>query len=163
PMMGSTDRGNNSWGMKTIDQTMPRAAIRSFLYPEDLSGVLELWGNAGPGVHLGRSDTPEEIHKKLAHDPDLFLVAEQEGRLVGAVLGGFDGRRGMVYHLAVASEQRRQGLGEALMQAVEARLREKGCLRYYLLVTQDNESAMKFYEQRGHDRLPLHIYARDLT
>jgi ribosomal protein S18 acetylase RimI-like enzyme len=68
----------------------------------------------------------------------------------------------MVYHLAVAVEQRRQRLGEALMQAVEARLQAKGCLRYYLLVTQDNASAMEFYEQRGHERLPLHVYAKDL-
>ena len=114
-------------------------------------------------MHVGRSDTPEEIQKKLNRDPDLFLVAEQSGRLIGAVLGGFDGRRGMVYHLAVTQDQRRQGVGETLMQAVEERLREKGCLRYYLLVTHDNDSAMRFYEQRGHERLPLHIYAKDLV
>ena len=141
---------------------MPQANIRTFRYPEDLSGVLELWENAGPGVHVGRSDSPEEIQKKLTRDPDLFLVAELDGRLVGTVMGGFDGRRGMVYHLAVVEEQRRQGLGEALMQAVEARLHSMGCLRYYLLVTQDNESAIKFYEQRGHECLPLHIFAKDL-
>lgn len=141
---------------------MPPAIIRDFSYPEDWNGVLELWGNAGPGIHVGRSDSPEEIQKKLLRDPDLFLVAELDGRLVGTVLGGFDGRRGMVYHLAVADDQRRKRLGEALMQAVEARLQAKGCLRYYLLVTQDNASAMEFYEQRGHERLPLHIYAKDL-
>ena len=141
---------------------MPQANIRTFRYPEDLISVLELWGNAGPGVHVGRSDSPEEIQKKLTRDPDLFLVAELDGRLVGTVLGGFDGRRGMVYHLAVVEEQRRQGLGEALMQAIEARLHSMGCLRYYLLVTQDNESAIKFYEQRGHECLPLYIFAKDL-
>ena len=154
--------GNSFWVMKMINRTTPQIAIRSFRYPGDLPGVLELWSNAGPGVHLGRSDTPEEIQKKLEHDPDLFLVAEQDGRLVGTVLGGFDGRRGMVYHLAVAGDQRRQGLGEALMQAVEDQLRAKGCLRYYLLVTLDNDHAREFYEQRGHERLPLHIYAKDL-
>lgn len=141
---------------------MSDVAIRPFLYPDDLISVLDLWANAGPGIHVGRSDTPDEIEKKLTRDPDLFLVAEQDGRLIGSVLGGFDGRRGMVYHLAVAASYRRQGLGEALMEAVEARLRDKGCLRYYLLVTEDNDTAMKFYEQRGHVLLPLHIYAKDL-
>ena len=141
---------------------MPQVEIRTFRYPEDLAGVFELWGNAGPGIQVGRSDTPAEIQKKLTRDPDLFLIAKLDGRLVGSVLGGFDGRRGMVYHLAVAVDQRRQGLGEALMQAIESRLQAKGCLRYYLLVTQDNRNAMQFYEQRGHDRLPLHIYAKDL-
>lgn len=141
---------------------MSDVAIRPFHYPDDLISVLDLWANAGPGIHVGRSDTPDEIEKKLTRDPDLFLVAEQDGKLIGSVLGGFDGRRGMVYHLAVAASYRRQGLGEALMEAVEARLRDKGCLRYYLLVTEDNDTAMKFYEQRGHVPLPLHIYAKDL-
>ena len=141
---------------------MSEVAIRTFRFPEDLTRVLDLWGNAGPGIHLGRSDTPDEIQKKLSRDPDLFLIAEKDGKLIGTVLGGFDGRRGMVYHLAVTADYRRKGLGEALMQAVEGRLREKGCLRYYLLVTQDNESAVKFYEQRGHECLPLHVYAKDL-
>lgn len=142
---------------------MSEVAIRPFRYPDDLIHVMQLWANAGPGIHVGRSDTPDEIEKKLRRDPDLFLVAEQDGKLIGTVLGGFDGRRGMVYHLAVAASHRRQGLGEALMQAVEARLREKGCLRYYLLVTEDNDTAMKFYEQCGHMRLPLYIYAKDIS
>jgi len=149
--------------MKMIDALKSQISIRPFRFPDDLYAVLELWSTAGPGVHIGRSDTPEEIHKKLARDPDLFLVAEHSGHLVGAVLGGFDGRRGMVYHLAVSSIYRRQGLGEAMMQAVEAQLRAKDCLRYYLLVTQDNDAAIDFYEQRGHERLPLHVYGKDLV
>ena len=51
---------------------------------------------------MGRSDTLAEITKKVQRDPDLFLVAEADGRLIGSVIGGFDGRRGMIYHLAVA-------------------------------------------------------------
>lgn len=155
--------GSSCWDTKKIDPFMPEVDIRQFCYPDDLLGVLMLWNTVGPGVHVGRSDTPEEIQKKLTRDPDLFLVAEKEGQLIGSVLGGFDGRRGLVYHLAVAVDHRRQGLGESLMQAVEDRLRSKGCLRYYLLVTQDNASAMEFYEQRGHIRLPLHVYAKDLA
>jgi ribosomal protein S18 acetylase RimI-like enzyme len=161
--MECTARGGSCWVMKTIDTLKSQISIRSFRFPDDLQAVLELWSTAGPGVHIGRSDTPEEIQRKLARDPDLFIVAELSGFLVGAVLGGFDGRRGLVYHLAVSSTYRRQGLGEALMQAVEAQLRVKGCLRYYLLVTQDNEAAIDFYEQRGHERLPLHIYGKDLA
>jgi hypothetical protein len=75
------------------------AGIRTFVYPDDFAAVYELWANAGPGLHLGRSDSQDEIAKKLERDPDLFLVAEMDGRIVGAVVGGFDGRRGLVYHL----------------------------------------------------------------
>jgi ribosomal protein S18 acetylase RimI-like enzyme len=123
--------------------------IRQFIYPEDYQAVHALWAQAGPGIHLRRSDEPQEIAKKVARDPDLFLLAEQDNAIIGSVLGGFDGRRGMVYHLAVAQDYRRQGIGEMLMQALEQRLREKGCIRFYLLVTRDNADAIRFYEKRG--------------
>ena len=85
-------------------------SIRTFHFPDDYSAVIRLWENAGPGIHVRRSDQPEEIQKKLERDPDLFLVAEHGGQIIGSVLGGFDGRRGMMYHLAVAQGNRQQGL-----------------------------------------------------
>ncbi len=136
--------------------------IRTFRFPEDYEAVYALWGNAGPGIHLRRSDDPDQIALKLQRDPDLFLVAEAEGKIIGAVLGGFDGRRGLMYHLAVDATWRGQGLGEALMDALEERLRAKGCIRYYLLVTKDNETAIQFYEKRGWQRLELYVYGKNL-
>jgi ribosomal protein S18 acetylase RimI-like enzyme len=138
-------------------------SIRAFRFPEDYPSVYVLWAEAGPGIHLRRSDELGEIQKKLERDPDLFLVAETEDEIVGAVLGGFDGRRGMVYHLAVASEYRQKGIGKVLMEELEERLRSKGCIRYYLLVTQDNERAIHFYENQGWTHLDdLLIYGKDL-
>jgi GNAT superfamily N-acetyltransferase len=99
--------------------------IREFAFTRDLDSVLDLWSAAGSGIQLGRSDEPEEIRKKLARDPDLILVAEDKGRLIGAVMGGFDGRRGMVYHLAVAAGERGKGIGRALMAELERRLQAK--------------------------------------
>jgi len=136
--------------------------IREIVYPQDFPSVLELWGVSGPGVQLGKSDTPAEIEKKLKRDPDLFLVAETRGQIVGAVLGGFDGRRGLVYHLAVRRELRGQGLGTILMDEIERRLRSKGCIRSYLLVTKDNPEALDFYDHRGWKRMDLHVLAKDL-
>ncbi len=136
--------------------------LRQFRYPEDYQAVYDLWAHAGPGIHLRRSDEPEEIEKKLRRDPDLFIVAELGGRIVGAVLGGFDGRRGMMYHLAVDASLRGCGIGEALMIALEERLRAKGCIRYYLLVTTDNDEAIRFYERRGWERLDLFVYGKNL-
>lgn len=125
--------------------------------------VRRLWENAGSGIQLRRSDEPQEIEKKIHRDPDLFLVAEAEGELVGTVMGGFDGRRGMVYHLAVIEQFRQQGIGEMLMDELERRLRAKGCIRCYLLVTTDNDSAILFYEKRGWSRMDhIHTYGKDL-
>jgi ribosomal protein S18 acetylase RimI-like enzyme len=123
--------------------------VREFHFPEDYPAARFLWENAGSGIHVRRSDEPDEIRKKLQRDPDLFLVAEANGKLIGTVIGGFDGRRGLVYHLAVAAEYRQQGVGGQLMDEVERRLKARGCIKCYLMVADDNENAIRFYEARG--------------
>ncbi len=141
----------------------PAMQIREFSYPEDYPAARTLWENAGPGIHFRRSDEPEEIEKKLVRDPDLFLIAELDGKLVGTVIGGFDGRRGLIYHLAVDASVREQGIGALLMEEVEKRLIAKGCIRSYLLVTTDNDRAMHFYEARGWSRMDtVFVYGKDL-
>ena len=136
--------------------------IREFDLSRDYAAVLALWQTAGPGVHLGRSDTPAEISKKLQRDPDLFLVADEGGAIIGSVIGGYDGRRGLVYHLAVAPERRDGGLGRQLMTELESRLRAKGCLKAYLLVTLDNPDALAFYERLGWGEMPMHLMGKEL-
>lgn len=137
--------------------------IREFLYPEDYPAARLLWENAGPGIQLRRSDDPDEIQKKLLRDPDLFLVAEADGKMLGTVVGGFDGRRGMVYHLAVTESHRKQGIGELLMDELERRLKTKGCIRCYLLVTVENGSARRFYEKYGWTQMKnVYTYGKDL-
>lgn len=137
--------------------------LRSFDLATDYATVLALWHASTPGVKVGRSDTPAELAKKLARDPDLFLVAEDEaGKIIGSVIGGYDGRRGWVYHLAVAPDQRGRGLGRALMTELETRLRVKGCLRYYLLVTPDNLDIIEFYNRLGWEIMPNTIMAKDI-
>jgi ribosomal protein S18 acetylase RimI-like enzyme len=136
--------------------------IRLFQYPQDYAAVIDLWQSVGPGVHVRRSDSAAEIEKKLQRDLDLFLVAESDGRIIGTVLGGFDGRRGMIYHLAVVQGYRQLGLGTALMDEVERRLKAKGCIRSYLMVTRDNPWALDFYSHRGWETMDLHIMAKDL-
>jgi ribosomal protein S18 acetylase RimI-like enzyme len=139
-------------------------SIREFRYPEDYARALELWNTAGEGVRVGPSDAPAEIRKKLERDPDLFLVAEAGAELVGTVIGGYDGRRGHVYHLAVAESFRRQGIGSKLMRELEARLRQKGCIRCYLIVRVGNDGAMRHYEAIGWRHLDDdYLYAKDLA
>ena len=137
--------------------------IRALRFPEDYKQVFELWQSIERGVHVGRSDTLAEIAKKLKRDPDLFLVAEAAGRIMGSVIGGFDGRRGIIYHLAVASAFRGQGVGSRLMDEVESRLRKKGCLKCYLLVTVDNTEVENYYLQRGWQPMDqVHIFGKEL-
>lgn len=112
---------------------------------------------------MGRSDTWAEIAKKLERDPDLFLVAESAGRIIGSVIGGFDGRRGIIYHLAVAPTFRGKGVGSRLMDEVESRLRIKGCLKCYLLVTVDNTEVEDYYRHRGWQQMDqVRIFGKEL-
>jgi len=137
--------------------------IREFHFPEDYDSVLDLWRGIEKGVHVGRSDSLAEIEKKIRRDPDLFLVAESDGDIVGSVLGGFDGRRGLIYHLAVAASFRGQGIGSHLMDEVESRLRAKGCLKCYLLVTLDNSEVGGYYQRRGWQHMhDIHLYGKEL-
>ena len=137
-------------------------ALREFRFPDDYDAVMRFWEGIEKGIHVGTSDAPAEIQKKIRRDPDLFLIAVSDHKIVGTVIGGFDGRRGMIYHLAVAASFRGHGIGARLMNEVEARLRAKGCLKSYLLVLQDNIEATIFYERLGWEIMDGHlIYGKE--
>lgn len=121
--------------------------------PDDYERVFALWSQAGPGLRIRPSDRREEVIKKLARDPDLFLVAESSEEIVGVVMGAWDGRRGWLHHLAVSPACRRRGVAAALVGTVEKRLRRKGCLKVNLLVFRDNEGARCFYERLGYQEM----------
>ena len=137
--------------------------LREFDLTCDYEAALALWHTAGPGVHVGPSDTREELAKKIERDPELFLVLEEDGQIIGSVIGGFDGRRGLIYHLAVLPERRGQGLGAQLMAAVEARLHAKGCRKCYLLVAPENLEVLPFYEKLGWEEMPTRIMGKMLA
>jgi ribosomal protein S18 acetylase RimI-like enzyme len=135
--------------------------IREFTL-DDYDAAFTVWQNAGPGVGISRSDSRAEIAKKLQRDPDLFLVAVDESKIVGTVIGGYDGRRGLIYHLAVEQAYRKRGIGKLLMDQVEQRLMAKGCLRAFLLVARGNEEVIDFYNRLGWEPMDLTIMAKTI-
>lgn len=137
--------------------------IRQFLYPNDYYQAAEIWKNSAPGINFTKSDSPEEIQKKLKYSPDLFLVAESQGSIIGTIIGGYDGRRGMIYHLAVQENLRRSGIGKLLLEEVEARLKAKGCIKCYLMITKDNEQVIQYYKSHGWDLMDVFIMGKELS
>ncbi|MBI5826078.1 MAG: GNAT family N-acetyltransferase [Chloroflexi bacterium] len=129
--------------------TNPQIAIREFSFTNDYDRMLAFWRSIEKGMNVGRSDTPQEIQKKIERDPDLFLVAEMDKEIIGTIIGAFDGRRGHIYHLAVHKNFRGRGVGEMLLTEVENRLQAKGCLKCLLHVLDDNTAAIEFYKHRG--------------
>lgn len=127
----------------------PAIRMREFAFPADYAAALKLWEGIERGVRIGRSDTPAEIERKLQRDADLFLVADVNGVIVGTIIGAYDGRRGMIYHLAVQKEFRNQGVASRLLDEVEQRLRARGCVKCFLFAAEDNDAAVEFYSHRG--------------
>jgi ribosomal protein S18 acetylase RimI-like enzyme len=99
------------------------------------------------------SDGPEATLLKLTRDPGLFLVARDgSGLIVGTVMGGWDGRRAYLYHLAVLPERRRQGIADALMDEIEERFRRLGALKAKTQILMDNDASRAFFRHRGYLR-----------
>lgn len=96
------------------------------------------------------NDPRRDIARRLAVEPELFLVGEAEDGIVASVMAGYEGHRGWVNYLAVAPAFRGRGYGRALMQHVEAALERRGCPKISLLVRQSNHDAMEFYRRLGY-------------
>ena len=85
----------------------------------------------------------------MAHDPELFLVAVEESRVIGTVMGGYDGHRGWVYSVAVDGSDRHRGVGSVLMSEIEHALRALGCLKVNLQIVGSNSRVVEFYRRLG--------------
>ena len=96
------------------------------------------------------NDPHKDIARKLAVQPELFLVGEAEDGIVASVMAGYEGHRGWVNYLAVAPAFRGRGYGRALMQHVEAALERRGCSKISLLVRHSNHDPMEFYRRLGY-------------
>jgi ribosomal protein S18 acetylase RimI-like enzyme len=125
--------------------------IREFKI-DDYPIVRDLWQTAG--LILRPGDQLEDVKLKLQRDPDLFLVAEQDDWIVGSVIGGWDGRRGWIYHLAVEPEHQRKGIGAGLVQEVEKRLVAKGATKVNAQVYKWNEKSSEFFKAIGYETHP---------
>jgi len=97
-----------------------------------------------------RNDPAAVIRHKLAAQRNLFFVAVADGKVVGTVMGGYDGHRGWIYSLAVDPAHQRQKLGTALIRHVEKALAEQGSPKINLQVLPSNAAAIGFYEKLGY-------------
>jgi ribosomal protein S18 acetylase RimI-like enzyme len=121
--------------------------IRAFQLADE-TAVVALWERCG--LTRTWNDPRKDIARKLAVQPELFLVAEADGAVVATVMAGYEGHRGWVNYLAVAPEHRGQGLGRALMQRVEESLKERGCPKLNVQVRAANAEALRFYRRLGY-------------
>jgi len=97
-----------------------------------------------------QNDPDRDIDRKLAVDPELFLVGELDGHLIATVMAGYEGHRGWINYLAVAPQQRRSGVGSTIMRAAEQLLVARGCPKINLQVRVGNAAVLEFYAALGY-------------
>jgi len=122
--------------------------VRQMIF-SDYSSVYNLWATTS-GIGLNDTDDSEAgIKKYLLRNPDTCFVAEDNGEIIGVILSGHDGRRGLIYHLAVKGSKRKQGVGNTLLEHAIDSLRNEGIAKVYITVFKNNETGNAFWDKRG--------------
>ncbi|MEY9945139.1 GNAT family N-acetyltransferase [Kitasatospora sp. GAS1066B] len=116
----------------------------------EIPDLLAFWARAAEGTSI--TDDPAGVARLIERDPEALIVAERDGALAGTVIAGWDGWRASLYRLAVDPDQRRQGIGAALLAAAERRFAALGGRRADAMVLVDNELGQHAWRAAGYHR-----------
>jgi ribosomal protein S18 acetylase RimI-like enzyme len=139
-------------GQPRAPRRAPRRADAAALVIREIRAVdgdalRALWKEAG---FRSLGDDDRALARFARRNPGLLLVATEGGRIVGSALGGWDGRRGWLYHVTTAASHRRKGVARRLVGEVEKALRDLGCQKVSALVREENEIAREFWTELGY-------------
>ena len=125
---------------------------------DDYDAVFHLWQNT-PGMGLNTTDDSREgIEKYLKRNPTSCFVAEADGKIVGVIMAGHDGRRGFIHHTAVLPEYRKHGIAKNLVVCAIAALEKEGIHKVGLVAFQTNDLGKGFWEHIGFARRDDIVY-----
>ena len=120
--------------------------IRPFK-PDDSVAVVQLWRDCGLVVPW--NDPHKDIQRKLAVQPEMFLVGCSAGQIIASVMAGYEGHRGWINYLAVHPQYQRNGAGKRMMEEAESGLRATGCPKINLQIRSSNAAVIEFYKRIG--------------
>jgi len=115
----------------------------------DVPALLSLWEDAAENDSRP-IDTAEKLEAVLRRDRDSCILAEQDSRIVGSIIAGWDGWRAHLYRLAVHPDVRRQGIGSLLLTEAETRLRALGAARIDAMVLKGNDLGQTIWRAAGY-------------
>lgn len=126
---------------------------------EDYDGVYALWKKIKGFGLRSIDDSREGVERFLKRNPTSSVVAEEDGRIVGSILCGHDGRRGCFYHVCVDADYRRRGIGKAMVVFAMEALQREGINKVSLIAFTQNDVGNAFWNTIGWDqRLDLNYY-----
>lgn len=129
-----------------MDYTVRRVTI------DDYDAMFELWNSTEQSRRALNpvDDSRDGIARYLKRNPDTCFAAVSGDRLIGVILTGHDGRRGIIHHMCVHPDYRRTGIAAYLVSTAEEALKKEGILKVFGLVFTDNEAANLFWEKQGY-------------
>lgn len=126
---------------------------------DDIEDMLELWKEV-PCLGIGEGDERNSLESFMNKNPSTCLIVRSAQGILGTVLGGFDGRRGYIYRLAVKPDHQHRGYGKLLLQNVLTELKKAGAAKIHLFVYNENDVAAQFYSsQEGELRRDIQIFS----
>lgn len=137
---------------------MPDIEIRPMTI-DDYDGVFALWESIEGFALRSIDDSREGIERFLRQNPSTSIIALADGKVVGSVLCGHDGRQGRLYHVCVAAEYRRRNIGRRMVETSLAALKAEGINKVALVTFKFKEGSNSFWEHIGFKpRLDLNPY-----
>jgi len=134
--------------------------VRSFQL-SDVSLVTELLQTALSEECF--EDTMEPFSRQLSWDSDLIVVAEEQGEVVGALIGTIEQNHGCYFRIAVHPDYTRRGIGRSLVTAMENRFQARKVSGIFVAVDEHNAAALPLYEAMGYDENQIFKSVRKLS
>ena len=119
---------------------------------DDYNAIYELWNITEQSRRALNpvDDSREGIARYLKRNPNTCFAAIRDGKVIGVILTGHDGRRAIIHHMCVHPDYRRMGIAAHLVSLAEEALKKEGIQKIFGLVFRDNEAANAFWEKQGY-------------
>ncbi len=117
---------------------------------EDYEAMVAIWNISGLRAKVLGRDSRERVSAEIARHPEWLIGAYDGEKLVGLIIGTYDGRRGCLNRLAVLPEYRKRGIAQKLIEVCDQRLREAGALIVYGLIDRENETSRGLFASLGY-------------
>ena len=125
---------------------------------QDYDQVRSLWLTIqGFGIRA-LDDSREDVARFIRRNPTTSVVAVADGRVVGSILCGSDGRQGALYHVCVARPYRRRGIGTRMVGCCMEQLRQMGINKVSLIAFKGNDVGNAFWRQIGWTQVKVNYY-----